>query len=198
MPTARENDSVTEQQPYEVLQTHPGFELRRYPAYVVAEVTVTGDFDRASNNGFGPLVGFIGGRNRRSQKIAMTAPVIQEAAGQQIAMTAPVIQEPAHEGAHIVQFVMPADMPLADMPLPEDSRVSVREVPEHLAAVVRYSGFASKGKYDARLVRLLEDVTAAGLVPAGAARSARFDPPWTPPFLRRNEVILPVRPADGT
>ena len=185
---------MTEQQPYEVLQTHRGFELRRYPAYVVAEVSVSGDFDRASNNGFGPLVGFIGGRNRGSRKIAMTAPVIQEPAGQQIAMTAPVLQEPGDEGAHIVQFVMPEGLALSDMPQPEDSRVSLREVPEHQAAVVRYSGFASKSKYDARLVRLLEDVTAAGLVPSGPARSARFDPPWTPPFLRRNEVILPVQP----
>lgn len=186
---------MTEQQPYEVLATHRNFELRSYPAYVVAEVQVGGDFDRASNAGFGPLVGFIGGRNRAKRKIAMTAPVIQQPApdqGQQIAMTAPVLQHQVGS-EHIVQFVMPADMSLDDMPVPEDARVSIREVPSHEAAVVRYSGFASQSKFDAKLVQLLESTMEAGFEPAGPARSARFDPPWTPPFLLRNEVILPVR-----
>ena len=187
---------VTEQQPYRVLRQYPGFELRHYPSYVVAEVEVDGGFDRASNMGFGPLVAFIGGRNRAGSRIAMTAPVIQEPSSNQgvsIPMTAPVIQEPASDGRHIVQFVMPAEMTLTDMPTPDDSRVNLRLVSAHDAAVVRYSGFASAGKYDARLATLLADVNQAGLQPAGAPRSARFDPPWTPPFLRRNEVILPVR-----
>ena len=189
---------MTEQQPYQVLRQYPSFELRHYPSYVVAEVEVGGDFDRASNAGFGPLVAFIGGRNRTSSRIAMTAPVIQEPAradGATIAMTAPVLQEPSADGHHIVQFVMPADMALAQMPTPEDSRVRLRLVAAHDAAVVRYSGFASAAKYDSRLARLLADIGTAGLEPAGQPRSARFDPPWTPPFLRRNEVILPVRKA---
>lgn len=189
---------MTEQQPYEVLASHRGFELRHYPAYVVAEVAVGGGFDRASNAGFGPLVGFIGGRNRSQRKIAMTAPVIQEPAaddGQPIEMTAPVLQEPGSGDTHIVQFVMPAGMALSQMPVPEDARVHLREVAAHDAAVSRYSGWATQTKYDARLVQLLEAVTEAGMEPAGPARSARFDPPWTPPFLRRNEVILPVRTA---
>jgi hypothetical protein len=187
---------MTEQQAYQVLHQYPGFELRHYPAYVVAEVEVSGDFDRASNAGFGPLVSFIGGRNHSSRRIAMTAPVIQEpsgADGMKIAMTAPVIQEPSGSQRHIVQFVMPAEMPLEAMPTPADSRVALRLVPAHDAAVVRYSGFASASKYDSKLTALIAALSQVGLAQAGTPRSARFDPPWTPPFLRRNEVIVPVR-----
>ena len=188
---------MTEQQPFQLLKQQGRFELRHYPAYVVAEVAVRGGFERASNLGFGPLVGYIGGRNHTTRKIDMTAPVIQEPAhadGQRIAMTAPVIQQPAEDSDHhIVQFVMPATMALPDLPTPADSRVQLRLVPAHDAAVVRYRGFASAPKYDALLTRLLADIGADGFEPAGPPRSARFDPPWTPPFLRHNEVILPVR-----
>lgn len=187
---------MTEQQPYQVLRQFPQFELRHYPSYVVAEVEVSGDFDRASNAGFGPLVSFIGGRNHASSKIAMTAPVLQEPAGTDgttIAMTAPVLQEPASQGRHIVQFVMPADMHLTQMPTPADGRVKLRLVAAHDAAAVRYSGFASAAKYDSKLTALIADLQRAGLEVAGSPRSARFDPPWTPPFLRRNEVIIPVK-----
>jgi len=193
---------MTEQQPYQVIAHERGFELRHYPAYVVAEVTVAGEFDQAGSAGFGPLVGFIGGRNLASQKIAMTAPVLQaaqsqeaqsqNAEGQEIAMTAPVIQH-ANADGHTVQFVMPAGMSVEKMPMPADARVSVKQIPAHEAAAFRYSGRTTEKIFNRHARELLDHLTKSGYEVVGPVRSARFDPPWTPPFMRRNEVIVPVR-----
>ena len=165
---------MTEQQPYTVVATYPGFELRDYPEHLVAEVGVRSSFTSAGNRAFPALAGFIGGRNRQSRKVAMTAPVLQEEA----------------DGAFVIGFVMPAD--LEEMPDPTDGSVRTRVVPAQVAAAARFSGRWSQGSYEQHLERLLRDVQAAGLQPAGEPRFARYDPPWTPWFLRRNEVIVPV------
>lgn len=184
---------MTEQQPYEVVQQHDGFELRRYPAHLVAEVEVEGSFTDAGNRAFGVLVGFIGGRNTASSKVAMTAPVLQEAASTKIAMTAPVVQEPGTDtGRHVVGFVMPAAYSPETLPTPADPRIRIRTVPEHLAAARRFSGRWSEQRHDEEAATLLGAVTGAGFTATGPVRFARFDPPWTPWFLRRNEVVVPV------
>jgi hypothetical protein len=169
---------VTEQQQYQVVRTFPGFEVRRYPAHVVAEVELTGQFESAGNAAFRPLVSYISGRNRSGSKIAMTAPVIQEA-------TEDLTR-------HRVSFVMPAGSTVADLPVPSASAVSVHEVPEQLAAVSRYSGRWTLGAYRKHVEQLEAEIQAAGLTAVGRPRYARFDPPWKPPFLRRNEVVIPI------
>lgn len=184
---------MTEQQPYEVLEQRDGFELRRYPAHVVAEVEVDGSFEEAGNRAFRSLFRYITGSNRSQATIAMTAPVVQQAsASQRIAMTAPVVQARAPGGGFVVAFVLPASMTLQTVPLPTDPDVHVRAVSERLAAVVRYSGRWSQSSYDRHLGELLDAVVADGLVPAGSPRFARFDPPFRPWFLRRNEVVQDV------
>ncbi|SCE69207.1 SOUL family heme-binding protein [Micromonospora mirobrigensis] len=185
---------MTEQQPYQVLTQHPGFELRRYPAHLVAEVRVQGAFEQAGNEAFRPLAGYIGGANRSRRSIAMTAPVVQEPGGsEKIAMTAPVVQEEGDQpDCWLVRFVLPAELTAATAPEPEDPRITVREVPELLAAAARFSGRWSARRFDEQARALGRAVTAAGLSPTGAVRYARFDPPWKPWFLRRNEVVLPV------
>ncbi|WP_299926686.1 heme-binding protein [uncultured Nocardioides sp.] len=170
---------MTEQQPYEVVREHPGFELRRYPEHVVAETRVTATFEGAGNTSFRRLVGYIGGRNTQSRKVAMTAPVVQEAEGE----TA---------GRFVVGFVMPADFDLAGAPDPTDPDVRLRAVPAHTAAALRFSGRWTRDRYDEHARRLLVALDAAGLEVVGRPRFARFDPPWTPWFLRRNEVVVPV------
>lgn len=182
---------MTEHQRYSLVSTFPAFELRRYEACVVAEVEVEGSLEAAGNRAFRRLVGYIGGRNRGGRSLAMTAPVVQEQAGRRLAMTAPVVQE-AHGGRHVVGFVMPAGETLETLPAPTDAEVSLREVPEELAAVVRYSGRWTASGYRERLTRLEDAVAQAGLRVTGPPRWARFDPPWTPWFLRHNEVVLPV------
>jgi hypothetical protein len=184
---------VTEQQPYEVLEQHDGFELRRYPPHLVAQVEIAGSFEDAGNRAFRSLFRYITGTNRAQESIAMTAPVVQEAAAsQKIAMTAPVVQGEGPDGAHVVAFVLPASMTLATAPAPTDPDVRVLAVPERVAAVARYSGRWTQSSYEQHLAELLDAVRAAGFAPAGSPRFARFDPPFKPWFLRRNEVVQDV------
>ena len=185
---------MTEQQRYETVERRDGFELRRYPAHLVAEIEVAGSFDEAPNRAFRPLAGYINGANRSRRRIAMTAPVTQQAAGpERIAMTAPVPQQAAGQpGRYLVQFVMPPHLTAETLPVPHDARVRTREIPPHLAAAVRVSGRWTHQAFDERAGALRRAVAAAGLRPAGPMRYARFNPPWTPWFARRNEVVLPV------
>jgi hypothetical protein len=169
---------MTEQQVYDVVDKRPGFEVRRYPAHVVAEVEMTGAFERAGNAGFGPLVSYISGRNATGTKVAMTAPVIQE-----------TTDEP---DTHLVSFVMPNGSTTADLPVPATDRVEVHEVPEQLAAAATFSGRWTQSSYQRHVNELLHDIETAGLKVAGRPRYARFDPPWKPAFMRRNEVVIPV------
>ncbi len=188
---------MTEQQRFTVVADHPEFQLRRYDACVVAEVEVAGSMDSAGNRAFRRLVRYIGGRNRARRSLAMTAPVVQATAGRTIEMTAPVVQE-EHGDRHVVGFVMPAGETLETLPEPEDASVSLREVPDELAAAMRYSGRWTESAYRERVARLHAAVGRAGLTVTGPPRWARFDPPWTPWFLRHNEVVLPVADAEPT
>ncbi len=182
---------MTEQQRYQVLKQFPDFELRRYPAHLVAEVEVDASFTDAGNQAFRILVAFISGRNSTRGKVAMTAPVVQEQVT--IAMTSPVVQESRPEsGRQVVGFVMPAGFTLDTLPVPSDPRIRVREAPAQVAAVRRFSGRWTERIYQQQLTGLRREVTQAGLEVSGPPRFARFDPPWTPWFMRRNEIVLPV------
>lgn len=170
------------------------FELRDYAATVVAEVTVTGTQDEASRHGFSLLAGYIFGGNTTRQKIAMTAPVTKIPKGQTIAMTAPVTQIGA-AGEWLVRFTMPARYRLEDLPLPRGTDVTLRALPPARLAVLRFSGLAGEAKVAGATARLLVWMAAHGLVRAGPAQMSRYNPPWTPWFLRRNEVMIPIAPA---
>lgn len=184
---------MTEQQRYEVLARLPDVEIRRYPVHLVAEVEVDASFSDAGTRAFGMLVSYISGRNTARSKVAMTAPVLQQPAAERIAMTSPVLQRAGTEpGRHTVAFVMPADYSLETLPSPADPRVSLREVPAEVAAARSFSGRWTSTAYEQNLAELLVAVRAAGYTVAGPPRFARFDPPWTPWFLRRNEVVVPV------
>ena len=184
---------MTQRQHFEVLQQFPGFELRHYPTHVVAEVEVDSSFTEAGNRAFGVLAAFISGRNSARGKVAMTAPVIQEQASSRITMTSPVIQGSGDgPGRHVVAFVMPAEFTLETLPKPSDPRVQIRQVPSEVAAAKAFSGRWSEGIYQEHLAELRDAVQHAGLAIKGPPRFARFDPPWTPWFLRHNEVVLPT------
>ena len=188
---------MTEQQPYEVLRRGSGLELRRYPEHVVAQVRVQGTFERAGTIAFGALFGYINGRNRSRTAVAMTAPaVVQLPSGaQKVAMTAPVVQAEAGEGEHTVAFVLPAGLTELTAPEPTDPRVEIRTVPPATVAALRYSGRWTKESYQRHLRGLLAALAAEGLAPVGEPWFARFDPPFTPWFLRRNEVLVEVTGA---
>ncbi len=195
---------MTEQQPYELVQRYPHFELRRYPAHVVAEIRVNATFDRAGNAAFRHLFNYISGGNTASQKLAMTAPVIQGAGtrdgntAQKLAMTAPVLQSGPLPGKDapadfVVAFVLPAGMTAETAPVPTNPDVTIRTVPGSLAAVLRFSGSGSEAAFERRNTGLQSALTLAGLTAVGQPRFARFDPPFKPWFLRRNEVVQDVQ-----
>ncbi|MGF0224933.1 SOUL family heme-binding protein [Dietzia natronolimnaea] len=189
---------MTERQPYEVVERYPEFELRRYPSHAVAEVPVHGSFGSTGNQAFRALFKYVTGHNESAGSIAMTAPVVQESPGfEKIAMTAPVVQTEADGGEHVVAFVLPASLTAATAPVPTDPRVRVRQVPERIAAAVRYSGRWSASAYRRHLTELEAAIGRAGLVATGLPRYARFDPPFTPWFLRRNEVVQDVVWPEG-
>ena len=195
---------MTEQQPYDVVAQYPGFELRRYPPHVVAEVRVRGSFEGAGNRAFRALFGYITGQNEAARSVAMTAPVVQEAAtspdgpGQEVAMTAPVAQTRTSDGEYVIAFVLPAATTQETAPVPTNPEVRVRAVPERVAAAARFSGRWTESSYRRHLADLELAVTAAGLHPSGEPRFARFDPPYRPWFLRRNEVVQDVVVPDAS
>ena len=180
-----------EETKYEVIESEGEFELRQYPAHVVAETLVEGDFSEVGNAEFRRLSGYIDGQNRRKQTIPMTAPVSQEADSVKIPMTAPVNQERAGEKWRFT-FLMPAEYNLETLPEPLDSRVELREVPERLMAALKYSGTWSKSRYGEKQEQLMEWIARRGLNQVGEPVFARYNPPFTPWFLRRNEVLIPV------
>jgi len=172
---------------YTVLRTYDAFEVRRYEPYLVAETVVSASADEAGNEGFRILAGYIFGRNKGDRKIEMTAPVAQAPA--KIAMTAPVAQS-AGPGGFVIQFSMPHEWTLETLPEPLDSRVILRAIPARTFAVIRYSGTWSQSRYDEHLKKLQEALAQEGLHWLGEPTWARYDPPWMPWFLRRNEVWL--------
>ena len=184
---------MTEQQPYEVIEKYADFEVRRYPAHLVAEITVSGSLEGAGNRAFRTLFGYISGQNTSRQSIEMTSPMVQEeTSAQKIAMTAPVVQSETSSGDHVVAFVLPSSMQEDSAPVPTNSEVRIRTVPGRLAAAMGYPGRWTGSNYHRHLAKLERSATAAGLELVGTPRWARFDPPFKPWFLRHNEVVRDV------
>jgi hypothetical protein len=183
--------------PFEVLSQSPDYEVRRYPAYLVAELEVRESFDEAGNKAFRPLADFIFGSNVGAENIGMTAPVTQrrERSGENIGMTAPVTQRSAEGEGYVVQFVMPSRYTLETLPRPTDERIRIREEPEKLVAVHRYSGTWSEGRYRKHEARLRAALERDGIAAKGEPTWARFNSPFSLWFLRRNEIWLPIDPA---
>ena len=183
-----------EQPKYQVEAKAERFELRRYAPYVVAEVEVSGDQGQAVSQGFRKLAGYIFGANAGSAKIAMTAPVAQAPKGEKIAMTAPVAQAPTGRGRWTIQFMMPSQYRIEDLPKPNDPDVRFAAAPARRMAVLTFSGVARGGNYLEHAGELQRWIAARGLRARGEPVLAQYDPPWTPWFMRRNEVQIEVAP----
>jgi len=181
--------SAIEEPKYTVVRQYDGFEIREYAPYLVAEVTVPGPAEEAGNQGFRILAAYIFGKNRGERKISMTAPVAQAPAPTKIEMTAPVTQAAASDG-YIVQFTMPSEYILETLPEPLDPQVKLKEVPAGRVAVIRYSGTWSERNYKEHLEKLQRGVEAAGLRTTGSPIYSRYNAPFVPWFMRRNEIWL--------
>lgn len=185
---------ATEEPKYTVTLKEGNFEVRDYPAMVAAEVSVAGDRSEASSEGFKLLAGYIFGGNTKKQSIAMTAPVVQAAAeSEKIAMTAPVIQT-GQPGNWTVRFLMPSSYTLETLPKPNDERVRLLPVPPARQAVVQFSGLAREDDITTQTALLNTFVASQKLQPLATPTLARYNPPWTPWFMRRNEIMVPVKP----
>lgn len=172
---------ATEIPEYRVLETiGEDVELREYAPLIVAETEVTSAvYGAAGNQGFRVLADYIFGNNEARAEIAMTAPV-----------------EQARRGAEgwVVSFTMPAEWTMDTLPKPRDPRVRIRQIPARQVAAVRFSGTWSTKRFERHQAVLLEAVKRAGLTSVGESWTARYNPPWTPWFMRRNEIMIEVQP----
>jgi SOUL heme-binding protein len=185
------NIMATEEAKYTVVKTENSFEIRDYDAHVLAEVMVEGALEDVGSKAFNSLFRYISGDNRSRDKVAMTAPVSQQAAGQKIDMTAPVGQQ-AVKDKWAVSFMMPASYTLETLPVPDDNNIILRQVPARRIAAVRYSGFWSEKNYLESKAQLETWINENKLSIVGDAVWARYNAPFTPWFLRRNEILIPI------
>jgi len=184
-------DMSIEEAKYEVVSKSDNFEIRDYVPHVVAETIVDGTLEDAGNRAFQRLFDYISGKNRSHNKIAMTAPVSQEAASEKIKMTSPVGQQRI-EGGWVVSFTMPASQTIEALPAPEDPRIKLRQVQACRMAAVRYSGVWNEQRYLRYRKELESWIEKKGFRIIGEAVWARYNSPFTPWFLRRNEILIPV------
>ena len=165
-------------------------EIRRYGPRIAAQTTVAAEEEAARNAGFRRLANYIFGGNRRQTKIAMTAPVAQQS--EKIAMTAPVAQSRGADGNSVIRFYMPSKWSMDLLPEPDDERVELVEVPSETYAVLRFTGDRSPRAVAAKTEELLEALRGSDFDPTGETMAWFYDPPWTLPFRRRNEVVVAV------
>jgi hypothetical protein len=184
------NAMAIDEASYKVVKAEDSFEVRDYAPYLLAETFVNGDFDEAGSNAFRRLFRYISGDNRSQTKIAMTAPVSQQP-GENIDMTAPVGQQKS--GAQwVVSFMMPASYDMGTLPVPDDPLVTLRQVPARRMATIRYSGFWSEKNYQKNKIKLHSWIQKEGLTVNGEPIWARYNAPFVPWFMRRNEILVPV------
>ena len=184
---------------YKVILKDDNKEIRLYENYIVAQVTVDSK-DESENSAFRILAGYIFGGNTSKSKIAMTAPVIknEKSKSENIKMTAPVLIESSEKNQMTMSFSMPSKYKLEDLPVPKDQRIQLLEIPSHYMAVYRFSGFWNSKKNAKLSEKLLKWLEAhPSYEPISEPYFAGYNPPWTLPFLRRNEILIKVNKAEN-
>jgi hypothetical protein len=185
-----------EEPEFEIVAKHEGYEVRAYAPYAVAEVVVAGEFEDAGDEAFRILADYIFGNNTGDTKMSMTAPVESrvDEEGTKMAMTAPVLSTDAEEGGESYRyaFVMERKYTLESVPKPRDERITLRQIPARTVAVRRYSGFWSEANYEKNKNALIDALQRDGVRIVGKPYLARYNPPFMPWFLRRNEVIVEI------
>ena len=185
-----------EEAKYDVISKEDAIEIRHYAPHIVAEIIISGELEDAGSDAFQSLFNYISGENSTQSDIAMTAPVAQQSAGENIAMTAPVGQQKVAAG-WAVSFMMPDSYTIETLPKPNDERVVLRQVASQNIAAIRYSGFWSESNYTEHKQELEQWVQQSGYQASGEAIWARYNAPFTPWFLRRNEVLIPIVENDS-
>jgi len=182
---------AVEEAEYELIKQDGRFEVRDYAPQILAEIVIEENFEDAGDKAFNSLFRYIAGDNKSRTKVPMTAPVSQESRNEKIEMTAPVGQQRAEKG-WAVSFMMPATYTLETLPLPDDPSIKLRQVPARRMAAVTYSGFWSEKSYLKNRADLEAWIEANGYNIGGIPVWARYNPPFMPWFLRRNEILIPI------
>ena len=182
---------AVEEASYVLISKDKAFEIREYTPHVVAETLVEGNMQNVSNKAFMKLFRYISGSNVSRSNVAMTAPISQQVTGEKIPMTAPVGQQRVAE-KWLISFMMPKSYSLTTLPQPQDSSITLRQVPAQRMAVLRYSGMWSKKSDLSHEQELTAWMGKMGLTATENTIWARYNPPFTPWFLRRNEVMIPI------
>ena len=184
-----------EEPKYTLVSKEDGYEIRDYESYIIAETTVSGSYRDSLGKGFQNIADYIFGNNTKSQKIAMTAPVIESESqdlSEKIAMTVPVISEGDSKERRI-SFVMPSKYTLETLPKPNTDLVTLREVTARKVAVLRYTWYANEKKVEDKKKELIEMLNKDGVEIVGQFSSAQYNPPLSIPFLRRNEILVDIK-----
>jgi hypothetical protein len=192
---------------YRVVEQHGAIEIREYDRFAVAETSVVAPFDEATGTGFRRLLDYISGANRGATKIEMTAPVLTEPKGEKIAMTAPVLAQPRNEMREVtapslmpegeeswtIAFVLPEGVTAETAPTPTDQRVTLRDLPSRRVARITFTGRFRNATAEEKRRLLADWLAARGLTHQGDWQFAGYNPPWTIPALRRNEVLVTLQ-----
>lgn len=176
---------------YEVLLEENDFQVRQYPEILVAQTTTSGEYKETSSQGFKRLAGYIFGDNVAKEKISMTAPVLQERKSEKIEMTAPVYRQ-QEDSNWTMTFVLPSEYTLETAPTPNDKNVNIKQLPGNKVATLRYSGRMTEASLNEHTQKLENWVNEKDFTVIGSPYSAAYDPPWTLPMLRRNEIHLQI------
>ncbi|MDA9600395.1 heme-binding protein [Nitrosomonadales bacterium] len=185
---------ATDEPEFKLILKEDKFEIREYAPKIIAQVEIFGDFDDASSKGFKILADFIFGNNTSTDgnsKIEMTAPVEMEPLTQKINMTKPVLAE-GIDNKWIVSFIMPNEFTLGTLPKPNNKSIKILSLPKEKYAVIVFSGLVRESSYLEKEKFLNEFIKEKKLKSSGEIKIARYNPPWTLPFFRRNELMLKV------
>ena len=185
---------ATEEPEFNLILKKENFEIREYKPKILAQVTMQGDFDDASSKGFRVLADYIFGNDLSADgilKIDMTAPVVADPTSELIEMTAPVLTEKGNK-EWIISFVMPKEYSLDTLPKPNNKDVKIISLPKEKYATIIFSGLVRESSYGVQIKRLNNFIKNRKLIPIGQVQIARYNPPWTLPFFRRNELMIRV------
>ena len=185
---------ATEEPEFKLISEEGEFQIREYDPKIIAQVEVEGDFDEASSMGFKLLADYIFGNNLlegESQKISMTTPVEMSPMAENLLITSPVMDDQVND-KWLINFVMPQEYSLDTLPKPNNPQVKIIEVPKEKYAVIVFSGLVRESSYTEKVELLHNYLEENGLKQQSAVKVARYNPPWTLPFFRRNELMVRI------
>ena len=177
---------------YTVIENRDGYEIREYLPYIVAEATVSGSRQQATNSGFRIIADYIFGNNVSQSSIAMTTPVLESQASQKIAMTSPVLDTESTENERTIAFVLPSEYTLETLPTPNNSAVQIRQVPAQKVAALKFTWYPTSERIASKKELLKSFLERDAINITGNVQVAQYNPPLSMPLVLRNEIIIPI------